>query len=478
MINRNNDIQTSRSTRFLKDFGIYTIGNIGLRLFNFILVPLYTHFVAPDNYGYFDLCLTICFLLIPIATLQLREGGYRFLLDTDDDTTHQQIVSFVTKTIAVTLALVVVVGIAVSLLMPIRCLWFTITMLVTMVIFEVMLQLIRALFGNKVFVTMGIGAAFLICVLSVLFVVVLKWDIYGIFLANIISKGVMAIWAEWRTRLLRRYCVTPLAQLGAIRDQLLKFSLPLLPNALCWWLISSSNRFFIKDYIGLEENGKYAVAVRMVNILFTFGNIFYQTWQEHAFTYYNTPGRNQFFSKIFNYYLCTLSLGVVIFAYAMKIAFPLFIAADYRAGVNYLFPMAFSTMFYCITFFFEMGYQCAKDTLRSMISVICAAVLSFVLNYVLVRQFQIYGIIMTSVIVYLFLAMYRWLDTKRYFDIKIERYSIIAFCIALVSIVPYYFIGDNMLYAILALAVFVPAMVATFPAALLHELVSKIKRNH
>ena len=72
----------NRIDKFLKDIGIYAIGNLGSKLITFMLVPLYTHYITnTDEFGYYDICLTVIFLFIPFVTLQLRDGAFRFLLD-------------------------------------------------------------------------------------------------------------------------------------------------------------------------------------------------------------------------------------------------------------------------------------------------------------------------------------------------------------------------------------------------------------
>ena len=37
------------------------------------------------NFGYYDICLTAVFLLMPFVTLQLRDGAFRFLLDSPNE---------------------------------------------------------------------------------------------------------------------------------------------------------------------------------------------------------------------------------------------------------------------------------------------------------------------------------------------------------------------------------------------------------
>ena len=54
----------------MKDIGIYAIGNIGSKVITFLMVPLYTYFVHDtSDFGYYDVCLTVCFLLMPFLTL-------------------------------------------------------------------------------------------------------------------------------------------------------------------------------------------------------------------------------------------------------------------------------------------------------------------------------------------------------------------------------------------------------------------------
>jgi Na+/serine symporter len=66
--------QSERSSKFLKDLGIYAIGNLGSKIITFAMVPLYTFFVKDTgDFGYYDLCLTVIFLIMPFVTLQLRD---------------------------------------------------------------------------------------------------------------------------------------------------------------------------------------------------------------------------------------------------------------------------------------------------------------------------------------------------------------------------------------------------------------------
>ena len=86
---------SKRSTKFLKDLGIYAIGNLGSKIITFAMVPLYTFFVKDtSDFGYYDLCFTMVLLLLSPATLQLRDGAFRFLIDNNDNDNRKRVITF------------------------------------------------------------------------------------------------------------------------------------------------------------------------------------------------------------------------------------------------------------------------------------------------------------------------------------------------------------------------------------------------
>ena len=84
---------TGRGKQFLKSVGIYAVGNIGSKLITFLMIPLYTFFVETSEFGYYDLCLTAVMLLTSFASLQLRDGAFRFLIDSKTDEGKTEVVS-------------------------------------------------------------------------------------------------------------------------------------------------------------------------------------------------------------------------------------------------------------------------------------------------------------------------------------------------------------------------------------------------
>ena len=434
------DKTQERSSKFLKDLGIYAIGNLGSKIITFAMVPLYTFFVKnTGDFGYYDLCLTVIFLIMPLATLQLRDGAFRFLLETQDQRERSKIITFIYRTLLTSVMVSLVATILLAMFTSIGYLWYCLLLLLAMSFFEVITQVARGLGNNKDFVAAGIISSIGIGVFSIILVAFGGLGIKGIFLANILARLVAIIFLELKLHIFATYFKFNI-DLGKAGRDILKYSLPLLPGSLCWWLTGSSDRWFINHFVGIDANGIYAVAFRFNGIILTLSTIFYQAWQETAILQYNSQDRDKFFSKMFNTYIGVLAILLTAYTFTLKLFYPVIVDANYQESVNYLYPMGISAVIFALSAFFDMGYQCAKDTPRTLPAIFLAAVVNLVCNLVLVKYIGVYGAIITSIITYLVLFIYRLHDMKRYFKLSLYTSSIIAAVLIPVGAIPFYLV--------------------------------------
>ena len=444
----------ARSSKFLKDLGIYAIGNLGAKIITFAMIAVYTHYVSKGELGYYDLCLTVIFLLIPFITLQLRDGAFRFLLETQDTERRSKIISFIYRTLVLSTVLSLVVTAMLALFTSIGYIWYCFALLIAMSFFEVITQVARGLGNNVEFVVTGIISSLGILLFSVVFVIILPWGITGIFIANILARLMALAYLERRLKIIATYFKFHIS-IKQVSHDLLRYTLPLLPGSLCWWLTGSSDRWFINHYLSLEVNGVYAVAFRFNSIILILSTIFYQAWQETAILQYNSPDRDKFFSKMFNSYIGLLALLLTAYAFSLKIIYPLIVHESFIESVNYLYLMGISAVIFALSAFFDMGYQCAKDTSRTLPAIVLAAIVNIACNFFLVQRFGVYGAIATSIITYLVLFLYRLHDMKRYFKLSFYPSTTIAVILILVGAVPFHLLDKwwaLMLYMIAACA--------------------------
>lgn len=459
----------------MRDIGVYAIGNIGSKLITFLMVPLYTYFVHDTgDFGYYDVCLTVCLLLLPFFTLQLRDGAFRFLLDCDDETQRRRIVSFVARTMASSLVITLLVAIVLALFTDIQYLGYAVGLLIAMSLQEVYSQVFRGLGNNRAFVMVGILSALGIGVFSVIFVAYLHWGIRGIFLANIIARLLALVLVEAKVRLITRHTSWNI-RIGKVGRDIIRYTLPLLPGSLCWWLTGSSDRLFVTHFLGLDVNGVYAVAIRFTGIINTLAIIFYQAWQETAILQYHSPDRDRFFSRMFNSYIFLLGIILVGYVFLLKVNYGWLVAPQYHQSLNYIYPLGLSAVLFALSAFFDMGYQCAKDTSRTLPAIVLSAVINVILNFLLIKPLGVYGVILTQVITYTVLFTYRWHDMRRYFVLKSSSRSLVPVIVMLLSAIPFYYC-DGIVINIAYMALAIGAIIAACNKELRDLLLSKFSK--
>lgn len=463
----------NRSTKFINDIFIYAIGNLGSKLITFLLVPLYTYYISPDDFGYYDIVLTLTFLAMGFITFQLRDGTFRFLLDNEDEYTRKSVVSFSYKLLTQSSLVVLIIGIAFSFFCEIRDWWWIIAFVIVLSLYEVEIQIVRGLGQNKQFVFAGILTAFQIGLYSLIFVVWLRMGIGGIFCSNILARLVTMGVVEVQTRVFKRYFIWGFRDRNLNRA-LLKYSLPLLPNAICWWLLGSSSRLFIEHFLGLEANGIFAVGMKFSTILETFSVIVYQAWQETAIKQYGAPDRAAFFSRIFNTYCVILTILALVFVFALKINYSWLVDARYLESLQYLYPMFVSVICFALAAFYDLGYQCSKQTVRNLPGVIITTILNLVMNYFFIRVLGIWGIILSSILSYLFMLGFRMIDTWKFFPVRVSLEIVYPILFLLGGAVVFYKV-DSAIGQIGYVAAVIVFSYFIQPKAVKQELLEKLK---
>ena len=464
--------QNSRSTKFIKDFGIYAIGNLGSRLLTFLMYPLYSFYIGKYDYGFYDLCMQYCLFLTPLVTLQLRDGAFRFLLENKDDNYRTRVVTYVYRTLFLSIVFTVCIAVIISLYYPIKYLWYTVGLLIIMAVCEVVAQVIRGLESNKAFIAVGLLSSFGIGFFSVLFIVFLEMGVLGIFVANILARIFAITIVESRIKTIIRFFRFKV-DTKAISKEILNFSLPLIPVTMCGLLPPLLDRFFIKTYIGLEEAGIYAISTRMAGIINILSMIFYKTWQENAIIQYNNPDRNKFFSKVFNFYVFILTIILIGYIFCIKIGYSFGIGSEYRSGWIYLLPIGISCVIIAISNYFYIPYQCAKETKSAIPAVLILVATNVILNIVLVPRIGVIGVITTSIIGYSIVIIYLWFNTRRFFKLHIQLNTIVPIIMTIISLIPFYYNPNYLMdtiYIIIAELIIIVAVPGEFKKLLLQKI--------
>ena len=470
------DIKTqNRAMQMLRNLGIYAVGSIGSRLMTFLLVPIYSFFIAPSEFGYYDICFVVAMFAVPIISMQLRDGAFRYLLDATTDEERTRVVTFTMVAMLRNICACLVLGVAAHLLFDIRCMWYTLVFACVFALFEVVQQMLRGLGHNKLFAGCGILSSFLIFAISVPLVVWTDMGIEGVFVGNIAARIIAMLFAEWRVGVFSKFMRSNV-DYKAVGREVIRFSSPLLVVNMILIIISSGNRFFIEHYLGLHDNGLYAVAVKFASILEAIAFIFIQAWQETAIRQYGDADHDAFYSKILNAYLWVLVAFVVSISYVTRLLNNYFIGVEYQDSICLILPQCLASAILNLVFYYDMGYQCSKNTSRQLPCLITALLVSLTSNYYFTIWWGLYGILASINVTYLFMLVYKMIDTRRYMKLRIEPRSVAMLGLLLLSGAMYYVIHNNILVAVY-FALVLMAMAVCCPASVKQMLADKLRRN-
>lgn len=104
-----------------------------------------------------------------------------------------------------------------------------------------------------------------------------KWGILGYILAIVLSDVGTILFLTVTAKLYRYLRFAKLDK--AVWRAMLKYSVPLIPTTVLWWVTDVSDRYIVKAVIGADANGLYAVSYKIPTIMILLCGIFMDAWQ-------------------------------------------------------------------------------------------------------------------------------------------------------------------------------------------------------
>ena len=319
----------SKQSSLVKNTLIIAFGKLSTQFLTFLLLPLYTTYLATSEFGTVDLVMTYVTLLAPIITVSLEMGVFRFLIDVRGDEERQKrIISTVVRFTACMLALATVAYLLVWSFVNIPYGLYALGATVAVIMSNMFLQIARGFGDNVKFAVGGMVAGVVTIAANILLIVVMGIGARGMLTSTILANVACAIYLFVALKLYRYidFCIHDKKLLW----QLLGYSAPLVPNGASWWAINAADRTIVAVFLGVAANGIYAAAYRfplVFNGLFSF---FSMSWTESASVHINSPDRDAFFSRTMNAGVKLFgSLGLVMLA-GLPIVFNLFVGTAFR----------------------------------------------------------------------------------------------------------------------------------------------------
>ena len=431
----------SKSKSLLDLFLIYGIGTISTRLINFVLIFITTFYLNKEQVGQYDLILITLSLLTPVATLQLADSALRWLLEDSSVASLRRVVSNAAVVLFGGLLFVGAVLAVINYFDPIPFLSKIYVLIFFQSIFLLTQQCVRGQGDNKTYVISGILYTLLYASFTLYSLAILHLKVEGVVTANILAIILVNIFVLFKNKLYNYFSISQF-DISFSRD-LLRYSIPLIPNSLSWWAISSLNRYFILIFIGISANGIFAISYKIPTILLVFISIFNFSWQEKAITTHSREDKETYYSNVLNKYVRVLfSIAIVIIS-VNKYLLHFLVSSEFHDSWKYTSIILFGVIFCSLSTFYGTIYLSERRTDQLLFSSIFGGLITAGSAFLLIQSFGLYGASISIFLGYFALFIVRVIRLNRTVNIKLNYsdFFLLCFVYLLLSALSY---SDNL----------------------------------
>lgn len=429
----------SREGALIKNTAIITIGKISTQMISFFLLPLYTAILTTAEFGIVDLLNTLVALMLPIVTFQIEHAVFRYLIDIRGNKEETRaVVSTTLFTIVLQSVVYLAIFVLISNFINNEYKFFLATNVIACIFSSIMLQIARGLGDNKAYAMGSFITAITTIIFNVIFLVAFKYGAYGMLLASLIANIICSLYIFIKDKIGMYIGIKSFNK--DLLKKLWKYSIPLIPNALSWWIFNASDRVIVTAILGLGANGILAAAHKFPSIYITIYNIFNMAWTEAAAMHINDDDRDEFFNNIINTTLkifTALSFGIIAI---MPFVFPIIINSSYNEAYNQIPIFMIASIFNVLVGLFSVIYIAKKDTKAVAKTSVYSAIINVIVNLVLIKFIGLFAASISTLVAYSLTAIHRHVEiNKKYLSIKIDsKFIVLSIFIGAIICLIYY----------------------------------------
>lgn len=260
------------SKKVFKNSAFYMIASFLPAIVGFLMLPIYSRYLTPENYGVVALVLSLQAFLPLIMTLQIHSSISRFYFDYKDNKIKLHtfistltLLTFILSTMILILVLFNYKEI-ISFLFPKTIGYDNLFVLGILTAYitvfnSIFIALIRVQQKAKLFMKVSVSLFFISLIINILEVIVYEQGAYGVVEAALISI-VISFFAY---AFLVKELFTLKFDFNMVLEPL-KYSIPLIPHSLSGLIFMYSDRIILERYVTLSAIGLYMFADKVAMI--------------------------------------------------------------------------------------------------------------------------------------------------------------------------------------------------------------------
>lgn len=381
----------NKYTRLGNNTVLVFVGNMGSKLIGFLMLPFYTKWLSTADYGAFNLIAVYAGLLQGFVSLCISESVFIFPKG-ESKKTQQEFFSSGLFIISLNILFTGVIFFVLKKIIPndsiaIKYIWVIFALTVATFVQTYVQQFARSIDKIKIYAYTGIVLTASIALLS--FILIPKYKLNGFLTTQILSYFIAALFSVIFSK---AYSFFSFFSIKKERYRtMLKYSLPLIPNSVMWWVISALSTPIMESHLGLEAIGIFSVANKFPGLLTTLFAVFAVSWQISVLEEYNKEGYKEFYNRILRIVFAGLVFLSFIIAVSSKLIVSVMADGGYFDAWKFIPILTMGVLFSSLSAFVGMIFSAVRKSRYYFYSSVWGALASIVLNLMLIPKFGLWG---------------------------------------------------------------------------------------
>jgi O-antigen/teichoic acid export membrane protein len=453
-----------RYKRLASNTVILAAGQFSSRFLVIIMMRFYTGMLDTDGYGTVGLIIDACVIIMAVVTLSINDSVIRFGLDRKYD--KAQVFTIGLTTVLAGLAVFAFITPVLNIIDTFQgySIW------IYFYVFSGSIKSCCALFARsagfiKLYAIDGLFTTIMNITFNLIFMLGLGLGVKGYLLSVILADIASTMFVFYMARLYKFICFSGLNK--HLRASMYRFSLPLIPTAVMWWVTGVSAGFFIARFLGIDYTGLYKAAYRFPNIIIIISLIFSQAWNMSAITEKNSRTIARFYSNVFNIFQSAIYIMAAGLMLVIRPALAIMTPENFHEAYRFSSLLIMAVVFTCFSTFCGSVYVASKKSVRSMMTALIGALINIILNFILIPFWGLHGAAFATFLSYALIFIVRAVDTRKIVRMDLKLLKMLTNSIILLTMgIIVMLVRNSYVYYVCLTGLFLIAVVINFRSGL------------
>lgn len=399
---------------------VFAIANFGSKVLKFVIVPFYTYFLTTAEYGVVDTLTTTISLLLPIVIFAIHDATLRFAMKKE---LNEKVV--LTNSVMLMLCNSII-------FLPIYFVfrmfemfdglwWIFYALLIMESLNNIIFNFTRGIGKSFTFAIGGIINTFTFLISNVMLLAVFNCGLRGYLISMLIGYFFSTAYLSICINFKEHFSIKAFD--FEILKKMLKYSIPLIPAAMMWWVMNASDRYIIMWKLGVEATGIYAVSYKIPTIITVIYQIFQQAWQISAIEEMDSADSDKFYNNIYSGFIKIMFIVAGVIILVTKPFVIMTISSEYADAWKYVPILVISAIFSSLAGFLGVNYAVTEKTFNALSTSVIGALINIILSIALTPVLGMQGTAIATLVGYYILWIVRAIEAKK--TMTMRQYSFV-----------------------------------------------------